>query len=177
MKIVKVNNLPQTYEADTIYIVKSSTAGLMDFYVTDSTGLEIRALPIGIVSKAQQNALNLKADLTNPELTTPVITGTREKLSVMSDDNIDLATGNYFTKTISGDTTFTVTDVPSAGVVVSFILELTNAGSAVITWFSGVKWAGGTPPTLTESGVDVLRFYTHDGGTTWRGFLLSKDSR
>ena len=152
MKIVKVNSLPQSFEADTIYIVKSSTAGLMDLYVTDSTGLEIRALPIGI-------------------------TGTREKLSVMSDDNIDLATGNYFTKTISGDTTFTVTNVPSAGVVVSFILELTNAGSAVITWFSGVKWAGGTPPTLTESGVDVLRFYTHDGGTTWRGFLLSKDSR
>lgn len=48
MKIVKVNNLPQTYEADTIYIVKSSTAGLMDFYVTDSTGLEIRALPIDV---------------------------------------------------------------------------------------------------------------------------------
>ena len=117
MKIVKVNNLPQTYEPDTVYLVKSSTPGLVDLYVTDSTGLEIRALPIGI-------------------------TGTREKLSVMSDDNIDLATGNYFTKTISGDTTFTVTNVPSAGVVVSFILELTNAGSAVITWFSGVKWAG-----------------------------------
>lgn len=48
MKIVKVNSLPQTYEADTIYIVKSSTAGLMDFYVTDSTGLEIRALPIDV---------------------------------------------------------------------------------------------------------------------------------
>lgn len=48
MKIVKVNNLPQTYEADTIYLVKSSTAGLMDIYVTDSTGLEIRALPIDV---------------------------------------------------------------------------------------------------------------------------------
>lgn len=48
MKIVKVNNLPQSLEADTFYIVKSSTAGLMDFYVTDSTGLEIRALPIDV---------------------------------------------------------------------------------------------------------------------------------
>ena len=48
MKIVKVNSLPQNLEADTIYIVKSSTAGLMDFYVTDSTGLEIRALPIDV---------------------------------------------------------------------------------------------------------------------------------
>ena len=129
------------------------------------------------VSTAQQTALNLKADLTNPELTTPVITGTREKLSVMSDDNIDLATGNYFTKTISGAATFTVTNVPSSGTSVSFILELTNAGSATITWWSGVKWAGGTAPTLTASGVDVLGFYSHNGGVTWRGFLLSKDSK
>lgn len=46
MKIVKVNNLPQTYEADTIYLVKSSTAGLMDIYVTDNTGTQIRSLAI-----------------------------------------------------------------------------------------------------------------------------------
>ena len=58
MKIVKVNNLPQTYEADTVYIVKSSTAGLMDFYVTDSTGLEIRALPIdtGVIANLLQRS-------------------------------------------------------------------------------------------------------------------------
>ena len=47
MKIVKVNNLPQTYDADTIYLVKSSTAGLMDIYVTDNTGTQIRSLAAG----------------------------------------------------------------------------------------------------------------------------------
>ncbi len=46
MKIVKVNNLPQTYEVDTIYLVKSSTAGLVDIYVTDNTGTQIRSLAI-----------------------------------------------------------------------------------------------------------------------------------
>lgn len=46
MKIVKVNNLPQTYETDTIYLVKSFTAGLMDIYVTDNTGTQIRSLAI-----------------------------------------------------------------------------------------------------------------------------------
>ena len=90
---------------------------------------------------------------------------------------IDLATGNLFTKTISGATTLTVSNVPATGDAASFILELTNAGSAAITWFSGVKWAGGTAPTLTASGVDVLGFYTHNGGTTWRGMLLAKDSK
>ncbi len=46
MKIVKVNNLPQIYEADTIYLVKSSTAGLVDIYVTDNIGTQIRSLAV-----------------------------------------------------------------------------------------------------------------------------------
>jgi len=91
--------------------------------------------------------------------------------------NIDLNTGNFFTRTISGATTLTVSNVVSSGNTNSFILELTNAGSAAITWFSGVKWTGGTAPALTSSGVDILAFYTHDGGTNWRGMLLSKDNK
>ena len=117
------------------------------------------------------------ATLTNKTLTTPIITGTREVQVAMPANAINLATGNLFTKTISGATTLTVSNVPTTGTAASFILELTNAGSAAITWFSGVKWAGGTTPTLTASGVDVLGFYTHNGGTTWRGLLLSKDSK
>lgn len=115
--------------------------------------------------------------LTNKTLTTPLITGTREVRVAMPANDINLGTGNLFTKTISGATTLTVSNTPTTGNAASFILELTNAGIAAITWFSGVKWAGGTAPTLTASGVDVLGFYTHDGGATWRGFLLSKDSK
>lgn len=91
--------------------------------------------------------------------------------------NIDLNAGNFFTRTISGATTLTVSNIVAAGNTNSFILELTNGGSAAITWFSGVKWTGGTAPVLTASGVDILGFYTHDGGTNWRGMLLSKDNK
>lgn len=44
MKIVKVNSLPQTYEADTIYLVKSSTAGLVEIYVTNNDATDVRSL-------------------------------------------------------------------------------------------------------------------------------------
>lgn len=44
MKIVKINNLPQTYEADTIYLLKSSTAGLVEIYVTNNDATDIRSL-------------------------------------------------------------------------------------------------------------------------------------
>ena len=115
--------------------------------------------------------------LTNKTLTTPLVTGLRETRTAMGANAIDLATGNFFSKTISGATTFTVSNVPATGTAATFILDLTNGGSAAITWFAGVKWAGGTAPTLTAAGRDVLGFFTYDGGTTWTGLLMGKDVR
>jgi hypothetical protein len=102
-------------------------------------------------------------------------TGLREARVAMGASDIDVRAGNYFTRTISGATTLTVSNVPASGTAASFILDLTNGGSAAITWWSGVKWANGTAPTLTASGRDVLGFFTHDGGTTWTGLLLGRD--
>lgn len=107
--------------------------------------------------------------------TNPTITAGKEtKVSIAASD-IDLSLGNYYSKTISGTTTFTVSNVPTTGTAASFILDLTNGGSATINWWTGVKWAGGTAPTLTTSGRDVLGFFTYDGGTTWTGLVLGKD--
>jgi hypothetical protein len=111
---------------------------------------------------------------TNATATTPTWTGIKETSVAIAASAIDLTLGNYFTKTISGNTTFTVSNVASSGTVNSFILQLTNGGSATVTYFSGVDWAGGTAPTLTASGVDVLGFYTIDGGTNWYAFVLGK---
>ena len=55
---------------------------------------------------------------------------------------------------------------------------LTNGGAGTITFKAGangggganVKYAGGTAPTLTSSGIDILTFTTFDGGTTYFGF-------
>jgi hypothetical protein len=92
-------------------------------------------------------------------------------------NNLNLLNGNYFTHTVSGATTFTVSNVPTSGTAVSLIFDITNGGSAVITWWSNVKWGGGTAPTLTASGRDILGFYTYDNGTTWNGLVLGKDMK
>lgn len=107
---------------------------------------------------------------------TGAITSVKETRNILTANNIDLATANVFIKTIVGATTFTLSNIAAAGNVNSFILELTNAGTNVTFW-AGVKWAGGTKPTLTSVGTDILGFYSHDGGVTWRGILLSKDSK
>jgi hypothetical protein len=90
---------------------------------------------------------------------------------------IDLTLGNIVTATTTGITTWTVTNPAVSGKCSSFVLILTNGGSAAQTWMSGTKWPGGVAPTLTASGVDVLTFFTIDGGTTWRGVLSETDSK
>lgn len=106
---------------------------------------------------------------------TGAITALKETSVAMPANDIDLSLGNLFTKTITGATTLTVSNIPTSGTVGYFILQLTNGGSGAITWFSGVKWAGGTPPTLTASGKDILSFYTIDEGTTWNIVSIQKD--
>jgi hypothetical protein len=108
-------------------------------------------------------------------VTNTVLVGTRETKIVLAANAIDLATGNYFTKTITAASTLTVSNMPATGISASFILDLTNGGAFAVTWWTGVKWAAGISPILTASGRDVLGFFTHDGGTTWTGLVLARD--
>jgi hypothetical protein len=85
---------------------------------------------------------------------------------------IDLATGNYFTKTIAGNSTFTFTNPPASGTVGSFTLELTHS-SGTVAWPASVKWPADTAPTLTAGKTHLFIFVTDDGGTRYRGAALA----
>ena len=88
---------------------------------------------------------------------------------------IDLATGNTFTKTITANTTFAVSNVPASGTTAAILVELVNGGAFTVTWWAGMTWPGGSAPTLTTAGRDLLGFMTYDGGTTWTGVLIGRD--
>lgn len=92
--------------------------------------------------------------------------------TAMGASAIDLTTDRSFSKTISGTTTLTISNCPSSGQEVSFLLELTNGGSQTVNWPTGTDWPGGAAPTLTAAGVDLLAFRTRDGGTTWHAVLI-----
>ena len=113
-----------------------------------------------------------KLDVAQTFTAAQTMTALKETKVAMGAHNIDLSAGNYFTYTLSGAQTLTISNVASSGSVSAFVLEVTNGGSAALTFFSGVTWAVATPPTLTAAGVDTLAFFTTDGGTTWRGFVL-----
>ena len=84
--------------------------------------------------------------------------------------DIDCSTANYFTKTISGASTFTFSS-PPASRAYAFALELTHT-SGTITWPTSVKWPKDTAPTLTTGKTHIFIFVTDDGGTRWRGASL-----
>ena len=92
-------------------------------------------------------------------------------ITAMGANDVDCSAGNYFTKTISGATTFTFSNVPT-GVVYAFSMEVTLNGSNAITWPSSVKWPADTAPTITDGKTQVFVFLTDDGGTRWRGSSL-----
>ncbi len=90
--------------------------------------------------------------------------------------DIDVTAGNVVTATVDTSTnTFTFSNPSATGKACSFTLILTNGGSQTVNWPSSVDWAGGTAPTLTSSGVDILTFTTVDAGTIWYGFAAGLD--
>ena len=84
--------------------------------------------------------------------------------------DVDCSLGNYFTKTIAANSTFTFSS-PPASRSYSFTLELTHT-SGTVTWPASVQWPAGLAPSLTTGKTHLFMFVTDDGGTRWRGSAL-----
>ena len=90
---------------------------------------------------------------------------------------LDLESANVFTHTLSEDVTYTFSNPPTTGTAYGFTLKVVQDATArTITWPASVDWVDATAPTLsTGSGeVDVFTFFTHDGGTTYYGFVAGQ---
>ena len=131
--------------------------------VTARTGVRVTAGGINVTAGVSTFAAQIEANGGTK------ITGSQtSNISAMGANAVDCSAGNYFTKTITGATTFTFTNVPS-GVAYTFTMEVTLNGSNAITWPATVKWPADTPPTITDGKTQLFVFLTDDGGTRWRG--------
>jgi len=97
--------------------------------------------------------------------------------TVSATTSVDLTLGNYFSARVQGSITWVFANPPASPNAGGFIMELTNAGGFTQKWPATVAWPGGTAPTFTTSGVDVVVFITDDGGSTWRGVQSMQDSK
>ena len=127
--------------------------------VTARTGVRVNAG--GIIVTAGISTIGAGVSVTGPY---------KENITAMGALEVNCSTGNYFTKTISGNSTFTFANVPT-GCAYAFTLELTH-GSGTVTWPASVKFPADTAPTLTAGKTHLFMFITDTGGTRFRGSSL-----
>lgn len=98
--------------------------------------------------------------------TTDALGPVRQNIVAVAALDIDCSAGNFFTKTINANSTFTFSN-PPASRAFAFTLEVVNT-SGTITWPATVRWPGGTAPTLTTNRTHLFTFVTDDAGANWR---------
>jgi len=156
-----------TTAGNVLVAIPKATAGVAD-------GWYIVSLPADLSTYV---TLTGTQTLTNKTLESPESTGAiydngsvRCNIVAVAALDINCAAGNYFTKTISANSTFTFSGAPSSRAY-GFTLELTHT-SGTITWPASVKWPGNTAPALATGKTHLFVFVTDDGGTRWRGAAL-----
>jgi hypothetical protein len=138
--------------ADTILVHSSADTALRK-----TTAAQVFASPLPIGSSTANSG----------KFTSLEVTGQyKGSVTAVSLLDIDCSQGNYFTKTISGNSTFTFSNVPSGAY--GMIVEIENT-SGTISWPAAVKWPNDTAPTLSTGKTHVFVFITDDSGTRWRG--------
>jgi hypothetical protein len=138
--------------ADTILVHSSADTALRK-----TTAAQVFASPLPIGSSTANSG----------KFTSLEVTGQyKGSVTAISLLDIDCSAGNYFTKTINGNSTFTFSNVPSGAY--GMIVEIENT-SGTISWPAAVKWPNDTAPTLSTGKTHVFVFITDDSGTRWRG--------
>ena len=91
----------------------------------------------------------------------------------LGDDNlIDCALANHFSKTVLGDVSFSVTNVPVADRTVTIVLHLTDAGSGNVSFWDNITWLSGAP-VFKVAGRDSVLLTTFDSGSTWLAYQFA----
>lgn len=83
------------------------------------------------------------------------------------------ATSNKHTVTLGDNRTLALSN-DSVGQVILIDLVQDGTGSRTVTWFSGIKWAGGSAPTLTTtaSKADTLGIRVITAGSAYYGYVV-----
>jgi len=162
----------QTYRAKTAHsgVTTDPSADATNWVKISVSNIENNALLNVVQTFTASQTVSAEFTATSYNETFAAVTSTANAAT------INCETGNSFSHTLTENTTFTFSNPPATGTSYGFTLKIVqDAGASgfTVTWPTSVDYAGATAPTLTAtaSAVDVLVFYTHDGGTTWYGFL------
>lgn len=172
------------------HAVSGGTGTITDTATGSSTNININLVPKG-TGRLQANAVNVPTisstdTLTNKTLTTPTITK-----PVMNATN---PTAQTYTPGVGGTATLDLSlsnqhyiTMPAGNITIALSNDTNNqifyvtitqdgTGSRTVTWFSTIKWAGGTAPTLTTTASKRDCFiFVRTGSGTYDGFIVGQN--
>ena len=179
-----------------LLITDSATIALGDTRTlnvyTDESTIEVhsdrlRVKDEGITAAKLNSDVNLDAVTDHGATTTNNITvgmintsGVRTPISSGAGGataTFDLSTASTFTHTLAANSTTTLAEVNATdGQKFIIRLEQNSAGTGLVNFFSTIRWAGGTAPTLTATTgkIDTFGFLTTTSGN-YEGFIIGQN--
>lgn len=120
--------------------------------------------------------------ITNPTITKPVMNATNPTAQTYTPAaagtaTLDLALGNQHDITMpAGNITIALTNDTNNQLFTVSILQ-DGTGSRTVTWFSTIRWSGGTVPTLTTTASKRDTFiFRRTGSGTYDGFIVGQNN-
>lgn len=99
-------------------------------------------------------------------------------LTVSGPYDMDCSLFNNWAFTVTGATSLSFSNVPSAGRTFRALLFIKQGtGGSISSFPSGTTWPGAVAPTLTTTNArtDIFSFLTVDGGTTWFASVVGQN--
>ena len=127
---------------------------------------------IGSASDADVITIATEGDVTFSKATKPALKANSDGATV----TFDLNEANVHTVTLGGNRTFAISNETAGQKFIIRILQDGTGSRLVSTWFSTIKWAGGSAPTLTTTAgkADVVGFIV-TGTDTYDGFVVGQN--
>ena len=82
---------------------------------------------------------------------------------------LDLALGDAFSFTVTGNCALAFSNIPAGQVVVGVLMRIINGGAYTFAFPAGTEWVAGVAPVLTTAGTDLVLLLSFDNGETWMG--------
>ena len=126
---------------------------------------------IGSASDTDAMAISSGGNVTFSKATKPALAAITPASSV----TIDVNTANVHTLTLGATTTLAVSNETPGQ---TFILRLLQdgTGSRSVVWFSTIRWAGGSAPSLTSTASKADMFgFVCTGTDTYDGFIIGRN--
>ena len=147
-----------------------TTVGTLTTLTVDS--IIINGTTIGHTSDTDAIAIASGGAVTFSQATKPALKSNTDGTTV----TFDLDVANVHTVTLGGNRTFAISNETAGQKFIIRVLQDGTGSRLVSTWFSTIKWAGGSAPTLTTtaSKADVFGFLV-TGTDTYDGFVVGQN--